>query len=363
MRVHKHPSRLLPPSRLYTGVFSALPLMSHKRHVDRRNRRHRHRPAPPVRPAIQVLPDVLDLEGSRPIRQGSTCSSRYAATASSRPFSVASPSPWMPSSVSIFKRHKIAVRRTDDHVSIRNLHSLLPGLSVECASSGLASFRARSRCNRAAQAPAIIGTPRNLQHIARLQRDRFRHRVRVEVLPFRSSLGSELHRLPLRNGLPVQPQGRKSKRRPESRSTAPQYRTFPLDLSSVVVSAHPRFTHQWPCRRRQSPTASHRREYTAQPHGFRLDAIRIMFPTRPFSSSIPDMRGTSRSPHRATRSHVPPDTRAAPEHLLVALVIDWPLQRLPLSDKLRRTRRTLVVRIVDVLHHCLARVQHACSRT
>src|SRR3984893_5187859 len=67
-----------------------------QRHVDRAHCGQRHRPAPPVRTTIKVLPQVLGWNGSRPMRQGITWSVKSEPTGTSRPFSVASPRPYTP---------------------------------------------------------------------------------------------------------------------------------------------------------------------------------------------------------------------------------------------------------------------------
>ena len=57
---HARRSRLVPPSNWYSGMPASLGLDVPQRGVDRGDRAHRHRPAPPVGAAVEVLPDVLD---------------------------------------------------------------------------------------------------------------------------------------------------------------------------------------------------------------------------------------------------------------------------------------------------------------
>jgi hypothetical protein len=77
---------------------ASFPLMSHKAIVDRRDRRHRHRPSPPIGAAIKILPEVLDAVRIAADQAGDDMVAKFS-TASSRPFSVASPTPVTPSSV------------------------------------------------------------------------------------------------------------------------------------------------------------------------------------------------------------------------------------------------------------------------
>ncbi|ABA53425.1 hypothetical protein BURPS1710b_A0511 [Burkholderia pseudomallei 1710b] len=59
--IDHQPFAALAAEQLIDGHAGELALDVPERHVDRGDRRHRHGPAPPVRAAIQVLPDVLDV--------------------------------------------------------------------------------------------------------------------------------------------------------------------------------------------------------------------------------------------------------------------------------------------------------------
>ena len=70
MAVHHHAVPALATQQLINGHTGALAQQVPQRHVDGGDGRHGHRPAAPVRTAVQVLPDVFDLPGIAPQQAG-----------------------------------------------------------------------------------------------------------------------------------------------------------------------------------------------------------------------------------------------------------------------------------------------------
>ena len=113
-----------PPSNSYSGIPRDLALEVPQRGVDGGDCAHRHRSAPPVRAAIEVLPDILDPRRiATDQRRNDVIGEIRVATASSRPLRVASPMPCTPCVGFDFQRDEIAARATDDDAAAGYFHA------------------------------------------------------------------------------------------------------------------------------------------------------------------------------------------------------------------------------------------------
>ena len=105
-----------------------------QRGVDRGDRRHRHRPAPPVGALVEVLPDVLDAARVAPDQQrdhvvgrGSSRPPARARSASRRRARRCRPRS------SIFSVTKLRPGRADDHLGVDDLHRMVHPAGQEAA--------------------------------------------------------------------------------------------------------------------------------------------------------------------------------------------------------------------------------------
>ena len=107
--------------------------MSHKRHIDGRDRRHGHRAATPVRSAIQVLPDIFRLKRVAPDETRNQVIAQVGGNGQLAPIQSC-----VSQAVDAFvgrnlQGDEVSSGTTDEHLCFRNLHrDLLRIDATEC---------------------------------------------------------------------------------------------------------------------------------------------------------------------------------------------------------------------------------------
>lgn len=141
MCVDHHALAALAPEQVIDRSIQRLALNVPKRHVNRAYRRHGYWPAPPVRAAIEILPDIFRVSGIAPDEAGDDV---FAEIADHRKFAAVQRA--VAESVDAFvgfypERDEIASRRADIHGRVGDLHA------------EFLTWTELARCSRAARAP------------------------------------------------------------------------------------------------------------------------------------------------------------------------------------------------------------------
>ena len=97
-----------------------------QRRVDRRDRRHRHRPAAPVRALVKVVPDVLDAPRVAPDQQRDHVVGQVARDGQLAPVQRRVAEPVHAALGLDLQRDEVPPRRADDHLRRHDLHWFTP---------------------------------------------------------------------------------------------------------------------------------------------------------------------------------------------------------------------------------------------
>ena len=124
MAIDHHPVAALAPQQLVERHARQLGLDIPQRHVDRRDRAHRHRAAPPIGAAIEILPDVLGIARVHAKQAGDDVvfqigHNRLLAPVQRRIADAVNPLVGLD-----LQRHEIAPRAGDDDAGGGDLHSV-----------------------------------------------------------------------------------------------------------------------------------------------------------------------------------------------------------------------------------------------